>query len=287
MPLQREDLLPYYKEDLMEKAARVRKVIEGLPNFKIPEIGDVSPSDYELIKLAIINSIKGEQVAKEEKTRQDFVEQVFLKPAKDAQLLDYQDTSKTSKCDFEGHLQDGTLFGLEVKGGEGNSLTQLQRPRHAQTFAVWSHLDVMSNTPGENMQKVLARIVKQMINEDEKRQKVDFLMFYDEWYRTGVKVFRTGNPLPDVFIFPEATPTKQNTHPSLPQADNILLNAIMKVVGNIELSSSSAKRHLWWCDIRLLQEGTRWMRRMKVFNEFDRNVTLTKQEYTSAVCKPL
>src|SRR5438128_8547979 len=176
----------------MAKAQRVRQVIERLPNFKIPEISDVSQDDYELIKLAIINSIKGEQVAREERSRQEFVEEVFLKPAKKSGLLDYEDTSRDSKCDFEGRFQEGTRFGLEVKGGEGNSVTLLERPIHASTFAVWSHLDVMSNTPAENMRGVLGRIVKQMINVDEKRQKVDFLVFYDRWYQTGIKVFKNG-----------------------------------------------------------------------------------------------
>ncbi len=137
------------------------------------------------------------------------------------------------------------------------------------------------------MRAVLARIVKQMINEDEKRQKVDFLVFYDKWYQTGVKVFKTGVPLPDVFIFPREIPTKKMTHPILPKLENSFLSAVMKTVGKVELGAPATSRHLWWCDIQLQLEGSKWIRRMKVFNEFDRNVTLTAQEYTSASCKPL
>ena len=167
----------------MEKAKKLREVILNLHRYKIPELKDVSRKEYDLIRLAVINSIKGEIVAKEEKTRQSFVENVFLKPAKTQGFIkDYQDTSGTGKCDFEGDFVQGDKFGLEVKGGEGNSVTLLSRPEKADIFTVWSHLDVMSNTPSENMRAVLGRVVKQMVNKDEKRQKVDFLIFYDEWY---------------------------------------------------------------------------------------------------------
>jgi len=271
----------------MEKAQRVRKVIIELPKFKIPEIKDVTEQDYDLIRLSIINSIKGEQVAKSERSRQNFVEDVYLKPAKTAGILSYEDLSKSEKCDFEGDFVGGVHFGLEVKGGEGNSVTLLERPRDAKIFVVWSHLDVMSNTPADNMRGVLARIVKQMINIDEKRQKVDLLVFYDEWYRTGVKAFTEGLTLPDVVIFPEEIPTKRRVHPRLPDAsDNVFLRSLMKIVGNVDLDSSDAKRHLWYCDIHLAREGRQWRRRMKIYNGLDPNVTLTEQEYTSSICRP-
>ena len=95
--------------------------------------------------LSVINSIKGSIIAKANKSRMQFVEEVFLAPAKKRNLLDYQDVSKSGKCDFIGQFRDGPTFGLEVKGGEGNSVTLLERPENAEVFIIWSHLDVMSN----------------------------------------------------------------------------------------------------------------------------------------------
>lgn len=289
MELDKEDFLPHYKEDLMEKAKKLREVILNLHRYKIPELKDVSRKEYDLIRLAVINSIKGEIVAKEEKTRQSFVENVFLKPAKTQGFIkDYQDTSGTGKCDFEGDFVQGDKFGLEVKGGEGNSVTLLSRPEKADIFTVWSHLDVMSNTPSENMRAVLGRVVKQMVNKDEKRQKVDFLIFYDEWYQNGVKYFSKGLPLPDVFIFPISMPTKSNQHPTLPKVENnTFVKSLMKVVGKREMSDPLVRRHLWYCDIKLEERAKSWFRKMKVFNDFAPNINFTRQEYTFATCKPV
>lgn len=57
-----------------------------------------------------------------------------------------------------------------------------------------------------------------MVNKDEKRHKVDYLVFYDLWYRDGTKIFRNGQSLPDVFVFPTSMATITNTHHKLPVA---------------------------------------------------------------------
>lgn len=288
MELDKEDFFPHYKEDLVEKAKKLREVILNLHKYKIPELQDVSEREQDLIRLAVVNSIKGEIVAKEERTRQSFVENVFLKPAKTKGFIrSYEDTSRIGKCDFEGDFADGERFGLEVKGGEGNSVTLLSRPEKADIFAVWSHLDVMSNTPSQNMRAVLGRVVKQMVNKDEKRQKVDFLVFYDKWYQNGVKYFPKGIPLPDVFVFPESIPTKDNPTPSLPEIENNpFVKSLMKVVGNREMNDPLVKRHLWYCTIQLEERSKSWFRKMRVFNGFARDITFTRQAITIAPCKP-
>jgi hypothetical protein len=283
----RDDYVPHYRADLMEIAKKVRDVLVNLHKLNIPELANITEQDYDLVRLAAINSIKGQIVAKEERTRQAFVESVFLKPAKERKILSYKDTSLTGKCDFEGNFVKGHHFGLEVKGGEGNSVTLLERPANAEIFVVWSHLDVMSNSPAKNMNAVLARVVKQMINKDEKRQKVDFLIFYDEWYRSGVKVFKSGPPLPDVFVFPVSIPTRENTHPSLPSiSSNIFLNSLFDVVGNVQHQSDVAKKHIWLCDIELFEQKGSWKRKMKIYNSFDNHILFNDHEFTTATCKP-
>lgn len=284
----REEFLPHYRGDLITKANRLRDVILNLHKYNIPELQGISEQEFDLIRLAVINSIKGEIVAKEEKSRQSFVENVFLKPAKGQGFIrNYEDTSKTDKCDFEGDFTDGKHFGLEVKGGEGNSVTLFSRPENTDILVVWSHLDVMSNTPADNMRAVLGRIVKQMVNENEKRQKVDFLVFYDEWYQNGVKYFSNGLPLPDVFIFPIALPTKAEPHPALPDIkENIFLKSLMKAIGNHDLNDPLVQKHLWYVDIELREKGKAWIRKLKVFNAFAHNIFLTKQECTNTSCKP-
>lgn len=290
MPITREDLVPHYKEDLMAKVTRVRDVINSLPKYNIEEIKDVSSEDYKLIKLAVINSIKGEQIALEERSRQQFVKNVYLDPAKKRGILDYEDLSGTSKCDFVGRFlsdRGSDRFGLEVKGGEGNSVTLLDRPTDARTFIVWSHLDVMSNTPAENMRAVLGRLVKQMINSDEKRQKIDFLVFYDNWYTNGVKTFRHGKPLPDVFVFPKEIPTKTVRHPKLRDIRNDqFLSSLFTVVGGIDLNAE-AMRHIWYCDIELEESSNKWSRKICARNAYDATATFSDREYTKTRCKPV
>ena len=146
----------------------------------------------------------------------------------------------------------------------------------------------MSNTPATNMRGVLGRLVKQMINVDERRQKVDFLVFYDEWYRSGVKIFSSGVALPDVFVFPVAIPTKNNPHPRLPNIRaNPFVKSLMQIIGKGEnLNDPMVKRHIWYCDIEILQQDKTWVRKMRVFNDFDNEITFAKRKYTRALCKP-
>ena len=152
MQLKREDFFCYYKDDLKDKADRVKDVIINLPQYDIPDIADLTQEEYDIIQNGVINSIKGKAIAPKEKSRQDFVEEIFLKPAKSKGfILDYKDMSGNNKCDFEGIFSQGQHFGLEVKGGEGNSVTLLYRPTQADMLIVWSHLDVFSNTPAKNM----------------------------------------------------------------------------------------------------------------------------------------
>jgi hypothetical protein len=264
----RDDLLPQYREDLTEKAARVRQVILNLPDQKIPSLKDVSTADYNLIRLAVINSIKGEAIAHEERTRQKWVERIFLSPAKKQGLLTYKDVSGTGKCDFEGDLKTGIHFGLEVKGGEGNSVTLLSRPKDAKVHCVWSHLDVMSNTPADNMRAVLGRVVKQMVNSDEKKQKVDYLVFYDKWYLSGIKRFNVGEPLPDVIVFPKSIPTKKHPIPRMRDpGKSPFLRILYHVTGKgLLLKSPIVRSHIWLCALKVSKVKGKWYRQMEVRN---------------------
>lgn len=281
----REDFLCHYSQDLTTKSQLVRDAILNLPKLKIPSLANVTQAEYDLIKLAVINSIKGEMIAYEKKSRENFVERVFLAPAKARRVLNYKNVSGTSKWDFEGDFTSGPRFGIEVKGGEGNSVTILQRPPKADIFVVWSHLDVMSNTPPENMRAVLGRIVKQMINKDEIKQKVDFLVFYDKWYKNGVKVFPKGPALPDVFVLPKEILTKRNPHPPLPKnvEKNSFVKCLMNIVGRKRLAADVVKMHIWNCDIELFRKNKKWMRRMSVFNELDPDVLFTEKATVTSV----
>ena len=289
MPETLEDFVPHYSSDLMEKLSRVRKVITNLKQHKILELDDISEDEFELLKLSVVNSIKGEMVANEERSRQNFVEEKFLKPAKQAKVItEYKDWSGENKCDFEGTFGNGKKFGLEVKGGEGNSVTLLSRPEEADIFVVWSHLDVMSNTPAENMRAVLGRLVKQLVNKDEKQQKIDFLVFYDQWYISGIKKFKKGPAIPDVFVFPSAIPTQANPHPSAPKDfdKNPFLTALMATIGGKSVSTDDILHHCWYCDIAIEMRKGAWYRTLKVTNCFDPNIFLVKSGSTSAKCKP-
>lgn len=285
----REDLLPYYREDLMDKVSRVRETILDITRFGIDPIRDVSQEDYELIRLAVINSIKGTAIALEESSRQKWVESVFLKPAKERGILSYEDKSGEGKCDFIGIMNDSGKFGLEVKGGEGNSVTLLHRPEGSDSFIVWSHLDVMSNTPAENMNAVLGRVVKQMINRDEKMQKVDYLVFYDEWYTNGVKRFIDNSILPDVVVFPSAIPTIAEPEPTCPNlGQSHFLKCLYDTISpGVGLDSPFVKRHIWQCYISLAGKGSSWSRLMTTRNWAYPDITLARSRTTKASVKPV
>jgi len=285
--LKREDIVPIYKEDLLAKAERVREVVANLPDYKIPAIADVTKEDYDLVKLAVFNSAKGEIIAHEERSRQEFVERVYLAPCKKLGLLDYRDESGSGKCDFTGSFKNGRIFGLEVKGGEGNRVTLLHRPTDCKTFVVWSHLDVMSNTPSDNMRAVLGRLVKQLVNNDEKQEQIDFLVFYDAWYQKGIKRFRNAETLPDLFVFPLEIPTKSIPHPKMRDVEKSLFaNSLYRVFGKEDgARNEEASKHIWLVDIELVKEE-KWKRILTVRNKLDPKITFSEGESTRASCKP-
>ncbi len=113
------------------------------------------------------------------------------------------------------------------------------------------------------------RVVKQMINSDDRKQHVNYLIFYDKWYPTGIKKFPVGEALPDVFIFPENIPTKLLPCPRLPNADeDVFLKALYRFVGKRNnLKDPEVKRHIWNCEIKIFQTNRQWKRQLKVTNE--------------------
>lgn len=285
-----DDFVPHYRADFSKKVEILKRVILNLSEYRLEDMGDITKEEFDIIKLSVINSIKGQLVALEEKTRQDFVEEIFLKPSSKKGNLTYRDTSREGKCDFIGVLKSGERFGLEVKGGEGNSVTLLSRPPESDIFAVWSHLDVMSNTPAENMRAVIGRIVKQMINKDEKMQKVDFLIFYDKWYLSKIKSFKKGPMIPDIFVFPSRVPTISDPNPPIPKqiTKNRFLIELYRTITKVEkLPEETIARHVWFCEIRLEKSDENWLRYLKIVNAFNPKILFTKNGETVASCKPV
>lgn len=285
----RDDLLPHYRDDLAKKVEVVRQAILDLAKLGMPGLEDVSAEDYDLIRLSVVNSIKGTDIALSESSRQKWVEEQFLKPAKKSGLVsEYEDKSAEGKCDFIGKLAAGKRFGLEVKGGEGNSVTLFSRPAGTDILAVWSFLDVMSNTPGDNMRAVLGRVVKQMINRDEKQERVDVLVFYDSWYVKGIKQFRGGRvPMPDVIVFPASIPTQSNPHPAPANpATNEFLNALYQVTAGKPVAHPTVKEHVWVCDLWVEAKGKDWLRGMTLKNWAHPNVAMSNRETLTTAAKP-
>ncbi len=115
----------------------------------------------------------------------------------------------STRTDFEVLIQSGYYAGIEVKGGEGNSINISDRPLWANEFCLWCHLDgAIVNQPEHGAHSIINRITNEMCRREK---SVDVLFFKDLLCGTRTRPCpkypgneeRIGlNTAPDVFLFP-------------------------------------------------------------------------------------
>ncbi|MBI4460601.1 MAG: hypothetical protein HY648_11155 [Acidobacteria bacterium] len=173
-------------------------------------------------------------------------------------IAEFQGTKRGTRHDFTVILSDAprVAAALDVKGGEGNSITITERPPWAQEFLLWCHLDgSISNQPSQGVHSI---IVNRVANDLVKRGKVvDAILFKDQLCGSPLRrcpKYR-GNPgnekiAPDVFLMPSERPTIQNPTPRTHSLQSLYLPRM--VLDLFEVGRQNREKHIWAVEIHLL-----------------------------------
>jgi hypothetical protein len=220
----------------------------------------IRPQDYHPKRIfrSAVEVIRGSFIASSINNRHSMIENVLEKLRKESIIDSFEKTKKGVRHDFTVVLTDKprVCAALEVKGGEGISVTVTERPAWAQEFVVWCHLDgSISKQPSEGVRAI---IVNRMANNLFKRGKiVDAVLFKDQLCGTALRKCpkykeAVGNEriAPDVFLMPSEQPTPQQPNPKTHTLDSLYLPSM--ILNSFGVKTEDRENHVWTVQIQLI-----------------------------------
>src|SRR2546426_5466982 len=168
--------------------AQINPAIDLLRNLdnRHPDVlraAGVTPEDYHPKRIfrSAVETIRGSFIASSLKQRHQMVADVLSHLVEQGKIAGFEPTRKATRHDFTIILteQPRVAAALDVKGGEGNSITITERPPGAQEFVMWCHLDgSIINQPSQGVRSI---VVNRLANDLMRRGKVvDAIFFKDQ-----------------------------------------------------------------------------------------------------------
>ena len=222
----------------------------------------IEPSDYKgaLVFRSTIESIRGVFIASSTTGREGLVKDVLEGLTRRARIADYKQSGGTGRYDFTVALERNPDYfaAVEVKGGEGNSINISERPLWAKEFAVWCHLDgAIVNQPSHGAHSIINRVTNELVR---RRKLVDVLFFRDILCGTftrpcpkypGRETSVGAQTAPDVFLFPQRTPSLNDPEPPVHTLKTLRLPGL--VLDLFGVKASEQDEHLWEVHIRVTE----------------------------------
>ena len=128
--------------------AQIEPTIDLLQNMdnRHPEVlleEGIQPQDYHPKRIfrSAVETIRGSFIASSVTQRQGMVDGVLGRLRTQGKIADFKKTGRGVRHDFTVVLSEASRVcaALEVKGGEGISVTVTERPAWAQEFLLWFH----------------------------------------------------------------------------------------------------------------------------------------------------
>jgi hypothetical protein len=220
----------------------------------------IALSDYHnsLVFRSAVESIRGTFIASSTVGREDLVGEVLNKLEQRNQIAGYEQNKGARRFDFTVAIERNPDYfaALEVKGGEGNSINISDRPLWAREFAVWSHLDgAIVNQPAHGAHAIINRLTNDMVRRDK---HVDTLFIKDALCGSPARpcpkypISRPQHEVaPDVFLFPQRTPSLEDPDPPLHTLQTLKLPNL--VLSSFNLSAEEFAQHIWQVRVLLIQ----------------------------------
>ncbi len=238
----------------------------------------VTPEDYHPKRIfrSAVETIRGSFIASSLTQRHQMVADVLSRLVEARKIDGFEPTPKATRHDFTIILTERprVAAALDVKGGEGNSITITERPPWAQEFVMWCHLDgSIINQPSQGVHSI---VVNRLANDLMRRGKVvDAIFFKDQL--CGCPLRRcpkykghVGNDqiAPDIFLMPRERPTPQQPSPRTHSPESLYLpGMVLDIFG---VAPRDRPKHIWSVEIHLIsvtKHGKQfYMRRTRILH---------------------
>lgn len=239
---------------------------------------NVVPDDYHPKRIfrSAVETIRGSFIASALTHRHQMVADVLTALRDRGRIAGFAVTGRGTRHDFTIILSENprVAAAVDVKGGEGNSITITERPPWAQEFILWCHLDgSITNQPSQGVRSI---VVNRLANDLIRRGKVvDAVLFKDQLcgsplrrcpkYRGDVANEAIA---PDIFLMPRERPTLQEPAPRTHLISSLHLPGM--ILDLLKVPRRDRPKHIWSVEIHLVTviKGTqqRHKRRTRVFH---------------------
>jgi hypothetical protein len=204
------------------------------------------------------------------------VDGVLTRLQAEGRIAEFERTGRGVRHDFTVVLTNAprVCAALEVKGGEGISVTVTERPPWAQEFLLWCHLDgSISNQPSQGVRSI---IVNRLANNLFKRGKiVDAVLFKDQLCGSALRrcpkyADAVGNDeiAPDIFLMPREQPTPQQPSPETHSIESLYLPGM--ILNSFGVKAEDREKHIWFVQIHLVsvtkRKGQVYQRRTRILH---------------------
>ncbi len=219
----------------------------------------IQPEDYHPKRVfrSAVEIIRGSFIASSVTQRQGMVNTVLARLQAEGRIAGFERTGRGVRHDFTIVLTEAprVCAALEVKGGEGISVTVTERPPWAQEFLVWSHLDgSVSNQPSQGVRSI---IVNRLANNLFKRGKiVDAVLFKDQLCGSALRrcpkyaeEVDNGEIAPDIFLMPQEQPTPQQPSPQTHRIESLYLPGM--ILDSFGVRAEDREKHIWYVEIHM------------------------------------
>lgn len=239
---------------------------------------------YDVLMPSAVASLTGLHRATQQKPREAFVRDILAELAQRGAVLAFEDNTQASgRYDFSLLTRNRRTVVLDVKGGDGNSITISSRPHHCHEFGVWCHLTgSLTVPPGEQARAIVSRMLKVMLNREEDSKRYDFLIVWDALCGSSARPCPMAGPgvLPCVILFPQVQPTKTSPMPPLHDLATTELPALL--FDHLGLDANRRQEHVWQCQVELAQRGLEWQRTVRFIRIKDGSSQMLRPE----ACNP-
>lgn len=239
----------------------------------------VAPEDYHPKRIfrSAVETIRGSFIASSLPQRHEMVAGVLSRLVEERKIARFEPTRKATRHDFTIILTERprVAAALDVKGGEGNSITITERPPWAQEFVMWCHLDgSIMNQPSQGVHSI---VVNRLANDLMRRGKqVDAIFFKDQLCGSPLRrcpkykgLVGNDQISPDIFLMPRERPTPQQPSPRTHSPESLYLpGMILDIFG---VSRRDHAKHIWSVEIHLVSRTKHgkqvYMRRTRILHQ--------------------
>ena len=257
-------LYPFRNTEVAGKLAAVKRMIRCPPTDALDQRA-LTREQYDLLLPSAVASLTGTARANAQRPRENFVRRILEQLREAGNLEDVEDMTHVAgrRFDFRARTSGKRVVVIEVKGGEGNSVTLGDRPPGCDEFVVWCHLTgSLQKQPAEQARAIIGRLVKVMVNESEQSKRYDVLVIWDTFCGTSIRQCPEADKrvVPCFFLFPQLQPTIAQPHPTLHTLETTDFPRM--ILGHLAIPKSKWPLHAWQVEVELLRPEAAWKRRI-------------------------